>query len=68
MDIKSWDLLCRNNALLTNILCNNFKPSDIREVIRCNNEHLTRIEVENDEMAKASIKEYEQENNNRTYL
>ena len=45
---KLIELIMRNNKLLINILANNFKPKDLRDVIEANNEMVTRFETDLD--------------------
>ena len=52
---KLLELIMRNNKLLIDILANNFKPKDLRDVIEANNEAITRWETDLDNMAQADI-------------
>ena len=51
-------LLMKNNKLLINILTNNFKPKDIRDVIEANTEAIVRFETDLDDMAKEEVNKY----------
>jgi len=51
-------LLMKNNKLLINILSNNFKPKDIRDVIEANTETIVRFETDLDNMAKEEVNKY----------
>ena len=52
-------LLMQTNKLLINILANNFKPKDIRDVIEANTEAITRFECDLDAQAQADVARYE---------
>ena len=49
---KLIELIMKNNKLLINILANNFKPKDLRDVIEANNKAIVRFETDLDELAK----------------
>ena len=42
MDINAITLIGKNNKLLINILANNFKPKDLRDIIELNNSTWTQ--------------------------
>ena len=48
----------KNNKLLINILANNFKPKDIRDVIEANTEAIVRFETDLDDMSKEEVNKY----------
>ena len=52
-------LIMKNNKLLINILANNFKPKDLRDVIDANTEAITRFETDLDNMAKEEVNKYD---------
>jgi hypothetical protein len=52
-------LLMKNNKLLINILANNFKPKDLRDVIEANNEAIVRFETDLDMQAREDVNTYE---------
>ena len=52
---KLIELIMRNNKLLINILANNFKPKDLRDVIEANNEAIVRFETDLDIQAKEDV-------------
>jgi len=52
-------LIMKNNKLLINILANNYKPKDIRDVIEANTETITRFEYHLDAQAQADVARYE---------
>ena len=56
---KLLELIMRNNKLLIDILANNFKPKDIRDVIETNTETITRFECDLDAQAQADVARYE---------
>ena len=56
---KLIELLMKTNQLLINILANNFKPKDIRDVIEANTEAITRFECDLDAQAQADVARYE---------
>jgi hypothetical protein len=56
---KLIELIMRNNQLLINILTNNFKPKDLRDVIEANTETITRFECDLDAQAQADVARYE---------
>ena len=68
MDINSIELIGKNNKLLIDILANNFKPKDLRDIIELNNEAITRFETDLDDMAAEYVKEYNQKRTGHTYL
>ena len=51
-------LIMKNNKLLINILANNFKPKDIRDVIEANTEAIVRFETDLDDMSKEEVNKY----------
>ena len=51
-------LLMKNNKLLINILANNFKPKDLRDVIEANNEAIVRFETDLDVQAREDVNSY----------
>lgn len=51
-------LLMQTNKLLINILANNFKPKDIRDVIEANTEAIVRFETDLDDMSKEEVNKY----------
>ena len=51
-------LIMKNNKLLINILANNFKPKDLRDVIEANNEAIVRFETDLDIQAKEDVDVY----------
>ena len=51
-------LIMKNNKLLINILSNNFKPKDLRDVIEANNEAIVRFETDLDIQAKEDVDTY----------
>ena len=55
---KLIQLIMKNNKLLINILANNFKPKDLRDVIDANTEAITRFETDLDDMAKEEVNKY----------
>ena len=55
---KLLGLVMRNNKLLMNILVNNFKPKDIRDVIEANTEAIVRFETDLDDMSKEEVNKY----------
>ena len=55
---KLIELIMRNNKLLINILANNFKPKDLRDVIEANNEAIVRFETDLDIQAKEDVEAY----------
>ena len=68
MDIDAIQLICKNNKLLYNILANNFKPKDLRDLIELNNEVITRFECDMDEQAAYETKKYNEERTGHEYL
>ena len=48
-------LIMKNNKLLINILANNFKPKDLRDVIEANNKAIARFETDLDIQAKEDV-------------
>ena len=56
---KLIQLIMKNNKLLINILANNFKPKDLRDVIDANTETITRFEYDLDAQAQADVARYE---------
>ena len=56
---KLIELIMKNNKLLINILANNFKPKDLRDVIDANTETITRFEYDLDAQAQADVARYE---------
>ena len=56
---KLLALIMKNNKLLINILANNFKPKDLRDVIDANTETITRFEYDLDAQAQADVARYE---------
>ena len=51
-------LLMKNNKLLINILANNFKPKDLRDVIEANNKAIVRFETDLDVQAREDVNTY----------
>ena len=50
----------RNNKLLIDILSNNYKPKDLRNVIEANNETILRFEIDlEDQAAQVDVARYE---------
>ena len=68
MDIDAIQLIGKNNKLLYNILSNNFKPKDLRDLIELNNEVITRFECDMDEQAAYETKKYNEERTGHKYL
>ena len=68
MDISAITLIGKNNKLLINILANNFKPKDLRDIIELNNEVMTKFETDQDEMAAFYTKQYNEERTGHKYL
>ena len=68
MDISAITLIGKNNKLLINILANNFKPKDLRDIIELNNEVITRFECDMDEEAAYYTKEYNEKRTGHKYL
>ena len=68
MDIDSITLIGKNNKLLYNILANNWKPKDLRDLIELNNAVITRYELDMDEEAKYYTKKYNEERTGHKYL
>ena len=68
MDINAITLIGKNNKLLCDILSNNFKPKDLRDVIELNNEVITRFECDMDEQAAYETKKYNEERTGHKYL
>ena len=68
MDIDAITLIGKNNKLLYDILSNNFKPKDLRDIIELNNEVITRFECEQDDMARYYTKEYNKQRTGHEYL
>ena len=56
--IRLINLIMKNNKLLISILSNNFKPKDLSDVIRANNEAIIRWETDLDDMAKKEVNKY----------
>ena len=56
---KLIELIMKNNKLLINILANNFKPKDLRDIIESNNETIARFECDLDDQAQSDVARYE---------
>ena len=68
MDMSSIELIGKNNKLLIDILANNFKPKDLRDIIELNNEVITKFECDMDEEAMYHTKKYNEERTGHKYL
>ena len=56
---KLIELIMKNNKLLIDILSNNYKPKDLRDVIEANTETITKFECHLDAQAQSDVARYE---------